>query len=177
MRRDGTKDVVLIGPECSGKTTLAMQLAERFAAPWVPEAARRFVETDPTPLSEATVGPIARLGMALDDAARAAKPSLLIHDTDLVSTVIYARHYYGSCPEWIVAESLQRRADLYLLCLPDLPWESDGVRDRPNARAELLAMFREQLRAMEAAYTVIGGEGSARTAAAIAAVERRLGLP
>ncbi len=168
-----TFDVVLIGPECSGKTTLAAALAEEFAAPWVPEAARRFVETDPTPLSAATVEPIARLSMALDDAARATEPPLLIHDTDLVSTVVYAQHYYGSCPAWIEAEARVRKAELYLLCLPDLPWSSDGVRDRPNARAELLAMFREQLRAMDAHYTVIGGLGDARREAAISAVANR----
>ena len=93
-----------------------------------------------------------------------------------MSTVVYARHYYGSCPAWIEAEAQARRAALYLLCLPDLPWEADGVRDRPQTRTELFAMFRAQLGAMDAAYTVIGGEGAARTAAAIAAVERRLRL-
>lgn len=174
--RGPTRDVVLIGPESSGKTTLAAALASQFATHWVPEAARRFVETDPTPLSAATVEPIARLSMALDDAARASAPALLIHDTDLVSTVVYARHYYGACPAWIVDEARARRADLYLLCLPDLPWEADGVRDRPGARHELFAAFREALDAIAAAYTIIGGTGAAREAAAVAAVRRRLAV-
>ena len=172
-----TRHVVLIGPEASGKTTLAAALAARLGAPWVPEAARRFVETDPRPLSAATVEPIARLSIALDDAARAAQPALLLHDTDLVSTVVYARHYYGDCPPWIEEEARIRRADLYLLCLPDLPWEADGVRGRPAARAELFAAFRAELEAINAAYTVIGGNGDAREAAALAAVRRRLGIP
>ena len=176
MRRDGTRDVVLIGPECSGKTTLAAALAAQFGAPWVPEAARRFVETDPTPLSAATVGPIARLSMQLDDAARAAGPPLLIHDTDLVSTVVYSRHYYGRCEAWIEREAQARRAALYLLSRPDLPWEPDGVRDQPHARAELFARFAAQLDAMGAAYTIIGGLGPAREAAAVSAVRRRLSL-
>lgn len=171
---DRTRDVVIIGPESSGKTTLAETLAHAFGAPWVPEAARRFVETDPTPLSEATVEPIARLAMSLDDAARASAPPLLIHDTDLVSTVVYARHYYGACPSWIISEARTRLADLYLLCLPDLPWEADGVRDRPSARTQLFSEFREALETFGAAYTVIGGVGDARPAAAEAAIRRRL---
>lgn len=171
-----TRHVVVIGPECSGKTTLAAALAAHFATTWVPEAARRFVETDSTPLSAATVEPIARLSMALDDAARASQPALLVHDTDLLSTVVYARHYYGSCPAWIVDEARVRRAELYLLCLPDLPWEADGVRDRPGARHELFAAFREALESLDAAYTIIGGTGAAREAAAIAAVKRRLAV-
>lgn len=174
MPRDGTRDVVLIGPEASGKTTLAAALSARLGAPWVPEAARRFVETDPTPLSAATVDPIARLGMALDDAARASRPPLLIHDTDLVSTVVYARHYYGECPAWIEAEALARRADLYLLCRPDLPWEADGVRDRPEARDELFAAFRDELARMGASIATIGGVGPEREREAIAAIRDHL---
>lgn len=169
-----TYHVVLTGPESTAKTSLAMHLSERFQAPWVPEASRRFVETDPTPLSAATVEPIARLAMQLDDEARAKNPAVLIHDTDLVSTVVYARHYYGSCPPWIFVEARARRADLYLLCLPDLPWEADGVRDRPTMRAELLALFRETLQAIDATYTVIGSAGDARREAAEQALRRRL---
>lgn len=168
-----TYHVVITGPESSGKTSLASHLAQVFDAPWVPEASRRFVETATAPLSAATVDPIARLGIAMDDAARASAPPLLIHDTDLVSTVVYARHYYGACPPWIFAEAQARRADLYLLCLPDLPWESDGVRDQPTQRTELLALFRETLHAINANYIIIGGFGDARREAAESALRRR----
>lgn len=169
-----TYDVVLTGPESSGKTSLAAHLSQTFKAPWVPEAARRFVETDPRMLSAETVEPIARLAMAMDDEARASAPPLLIHDTDLVSTVVYARHYYGFCPPWIFAEAQARLADLYLLCLPDLPWESDGVRDRPTQRMELLAQFREALHALDANYTIVGGVDDVRRTAAELALRRRL---
>lgn len=176
MAREGTLDLVLTGPEASGKTTLAAALAACHGSIWVPEAARRFVEADPTPLSAATVEPIARLSMSLDDAARAARPRLLVHDTDLVSTVVYARHYYGQCPEWIVEEAMHRRADLYLLCRPDLPWEDDGVRDRPMAREQLFEDFRSQLEAMQATYEIVEGIGEAREAMALEHLRHRLGL-
>lgn len=169
-----TYRVVLTGPESSGKTSLAAYLSGVFRAPWVAEASRRFVETNPRPLSADTVEPIARLAMAMDDEARAVAPSLLIHDTDLVSTVVYARHYYGACPPWILAEAKARLADLYLLCLPDLPWEPDGVRDRPAQRTELLALFGETLQALDATYTSIDGLGEARRGAAESALRMRL---
>jgi NadR type nicotinamide-nucleotide adenylyltransferase len=163
--------VVLTGPECSGKTTLAAALADRFGAPWVPEAARRFAESSSAPLSAATVEPIARLAIDLQDAALRAAPPLLILDTDLVSTVVYAHHYYGACPAWIEAEALARRADLYLLGAPDLPWTPDGIRDQPLRREELFTAFAHTLERLGARVEVIRGAGGARTARAVRAVE------
>ena len=162
----GSTRIVLTGPECSGKTTLAAALAARFDAPWVPEAARRFAETVPGALSEATVGPIAQLSMQLEDDALRAAPPLLFRDTDLVSTVVYARHYYDACPAWIEREARARRADLYLLGRPDLPWTPDGVRDRPLQREELFAEFARALASIEARVVDVSGEGLARTALA-----------
>ncbi len=161
----GTR-VVLTGPECSGKTTLAALLAARFDAPWVPEASRRFVETTPGELSAATVEPIARLAMRLEDDALRDAPPLLFRDTDLVSTVVYARHYYGSCPAWIESEARARRSDLYLLGSPDLPWTPDGVRDRPLQREELFLEFARALKEIGAPVVVLRGEGAARSAQA-----------
>jgi nicotinamide riboside kinase len=166
--------VVLTGPECSGKTTLAAALAERFGAPWVPEAARRYAEASSAPLSAATVEPIARLAMDLHDAALRAAPPLLILDTDLVSTVVYARHYYGDCPAWIETEARARRADLYLLGAPDLPWTPDGIRDQPLHRDALFTAFAESLVRLGAHVEVMRGAGPARTARAVRAVETLL---
>ena len=165
--------VVVTGPESTGKTTLAQALAERFGAPWSEEAARLFAENprSPTPLSVETVEPIARLAMQLQDAALAGDPPLAVHDTDLVSTVVYARHYYNAAPPWLDDAARARLADLYLLCVNDLPWVDDGVRDRPAHREELLDAFRAQLRAYSARVVEIAGVGAARTRAAIEAVE------
>ncbi len=162
--------IVLTGPECSGKTTLAAVLAAHFGAPWVPEAARRYVETTTGPLSAATVEPIGRLSMRLEDDALGDAPPLLLRDTDLVSTVVYARHYYGQCPPWIEHEARARRADLYLLCRPTFAWTPDGVRDRPTRREELFADFTTALKAIDARIVEISGEGLARTALARRAV-------
>ncbi|MHB1298023.1 MAG: AAA family ATPase [Gemmatimonadaceae bacterium] len=187
--------IVLIGPEASGKTTLARELAAAFDAPWTPEAARIFAESWPEPLSAATVAPIARLSMRFEDEAVAAMaeaegaavaadanvavaaaatvraPRLLVRDTDLVSTVVYARHYYGTVDDWIVTEARARRASLYLLCHPDLPWFPDGVRDRPLQRLALLEDFRAELLSMDARVADITGAGEERRLAAQGAIE------
>jgi len=172
-----TRRVVLIGPESTGKTTLAAELAAAFHAPWTPESARLIAETSPEPLSAATIEPIARRCIALEDEALASDPPLLIRDTDLVSTAVYAHHYYQNCPAWIDAEAQARLGDLYLLCSPDLPWTADGIRDRRDSRGSLFADFQRALVRRGARTVEIRGTGAARRAAAIAAVEAMLTAP
>ncbi|MFN7986724.1 MAG: ATP-binding protein [Thermoanaerobaculia bacterium] len=167
--------VVVIGSECTGKTTLARSLAARFSAPWVGEFCRGYQDAKGTPLDAADVEPIARGQVAEADAAEAGAGELLVLDTDLVSTAVYARHYYGSCPAWIEEACRARRADLYLLCAPDLPWEADGQRDRGDRREEMHRLFAGALAGLDAPIRVVSGTGAAREDAAAAAVEEALG--
>lgn len=168
-----TRRLVLTGPECTGKTTLAAAIAEAQGAPWLPEASRQYAEQRGMAgddLTAADVEPIARLAMRNEDAALAKDPRLLVLDTDLISTVVYARHYYGDAPEWLVSEAKRRRGDLYLLCEPDLPWSPDGIRDRPNDRMELMAMFEAAMVEFGAVTRRVTGSGPARLDAALRAV-------
>ena len=165
-----TQRVVLTGPECSGKTTLASALARRFRSPWLPEAARGYAEDVKRELTAADAELIAQRTIDADDAALAAQPPLLLLDTDLISTVVYVRHYYGPCPAWIEDEARARRGDLYLLCAPDLPWTADGVRDRPAERAELYAQFEAAMREFGCTTADVAGAGAIRERAALSAV-------
>lgn len=171
----GLARVVVTGGECTGKTTLARALADRWETAWAAEAAREVALARPGALGPEDVSVIARTHVRLaDEAARAAAEAsrpLVFFDQDLFSTAVYARHYYGSCPPLIERLAVERRGDLYLLCLPDLPWESDGVRDRPVARSEIHALFAEALRRAGARVAEVSGSGEARTGCAVAAVE------
>ena len=162
--------VVVSGSECTGKTALASSLAARLGAPWVPEFARAYAEARGGLLGPEDVEPIARGQRAAEDEAEARAGGLLVLDTDLVSTAVYARHYYGACPEWVEAEARMRRGDLYLLCHPDLPWRPDGVRDRERAREGMHALFAAALAALGVPVVDVRGQGASREEAALAAV-------
>jgi len=166
--------VVVTGSECTGKTTLARSLAERFGAPWAPEYSRGYCEAKPGPLGPEDVEPIARGQMDDADAAEERATDLLVLDTDLLSTVVYARHYYGACPPWVEEAARARRGDLYLLCAPDLPWTADGVRDRGGAREEMHRLFVAELSSARVAVRSVSGTGPARAAEAADAVARAL---
>lgn len=167
--------VVLIGPESTGKTRLAADLAAHYGTAWSPEFAREYVDRKPAALAASDVEPIARGQIAGEDAAARGAERLLILDTDLVSTVVYSRHYYGRCPEWVEKAARERLGDLYLLHYPDVAWVADGTkRDQPQAREHLYGRFRAALAAFGARCVDIRGSWPERRSAAIAAIDARL---
>jgi len=138
--------VVVTGSECTGKTTLAEALAERYRTVWIPEYSRQFVREKGRPPEYADVEAIARGQIGIEDDLASHGHDLVIQDTDLLSTVIYSRHYYGTCPDWVEDAVVERAGDLYLLCDIDVPWMPDGdQRDRGGRREEMHQLFRQAL--------------------------------
>ncbi len=163
--------VVVTGSECTGKTTLARELAAHFGTSWSPEYVREYLDAKQAPLTLADVDAIARGQMAAEDeAARRASSGIVLHDTDLLSTVVYSRHYYGSCPEWVEQAARERRADLYLLLRPDVPWVPDPQRDRGGQREEMHALFRGALGDVRASFRELSGSWMERRGSALAAI-------
>ncbi len=171
-----TLKVVLIGPECTGKTWLAGDLARHYGVPWAPEHARAYVERHGAALTPADVSPIGRGQEQGEDAAIAAAAAagapLVLLDTDLVSTAVYARHYYGECPAWIDEQAARRRGDLYLLHDVDVEWQADGhQREAPERRRELHARFAAALDGLGARVAPVRGGWDERRRRAVEAIE------
>jgi len=93
--------IVLTGSECTGKTTLAEALALHYRTGLVPEFVRGYAEQRGGIIELSDHAPIARGQIALEDSYIARGGRLLIQDTDLLSTVVYCRHYFGMCEAWI----------------------------------------------------------------------------
>jgi NadR type nicotinamide-nucleotide adenylyltransferase len=172
------KRIVLTGSESTGKTTLAKRLAEHYDTEWVPEFVRDYVAAKGGPLEFGDHRPIARGQIAREDEylarAKLRGATLLVQDTDLLSTAVYCAHYYERCPPWIEEAARARRPDLYLLLDIDIPWEPDPQRDRGDQRPEMQALFRGTVERSGAPFVVVCGTGDARFAAAVAAIERLL---
>ena len=158
-----SRRICLTGPESTGKTELAQRLSHELAIPWIREYAREYALVHPE-LTEADVEPIARGEIALLDSVSA---PIVVLDTDLISTVVYARHYYGSCPQWIEAEARARRADVYLLLDTDVPWTADPARDAGGEiREDLFDAFRAALDEFETNWQIVSGDWEMRWQAA-----------
>ena len=170
--------IVLTGSESVGKTTLAIALGAHYGALVVPEFVRDYVANKGEPLDFRDHGPIAHGQMALADerTARATQrgDTLLIHDTDLVSTVVYCHHYFGRCPEFLEEAAIARRAARYLLLDIDIPWVPDGIRDRGDRREELHTLFAETLARLGCTVTPISGTYAERLKLAVSTVDELL---
>ncbi|MEP6779738.1 MAG: ATP-binding protein [Gemmatimonadaceae bacterium] len=166
--------IVLTGSESTGKTTLAALLAAHFHVAFVPEFVREFAANKGAPIAMSDHGPIAHGQIALENKFAERAESLLFQDADLLSTVAYCHHYFGSCPKWIEEEAVRRRPALYLLCEIDIPWIADGIRDRGEQREEMQELFASTLKRLGATYEIVEGLGGTRLNRAIAVVDALL---
>lgn len=169
--------VILTGSESTGKTVLARQLADHYGAELAPEFLRDYAVRKGSELDFSDTEPTARGQIAIEDehATRAARAlKLLVQDVDLLSTAVYAHHYFGQCPEWIERVARYRRPDLYLLLEIDVPWVRDDVRNREDRREEMQQFFRAAVAESGSPYVVIRGSWDQRLQLAINAIDELL---
>lgn len=154
--------IVLFGPESTGKTTLSKALAKQYEAAWVPEFAREYLQQkwdqEQKICEPKDILPIAIGQMKLENAAANSRKKLVFCDTDLLETKVYSEAYYdGWCDEQVVAAALENEYDLYVLTYIDTPWQADDLRDRPEQREEMFALFEDALIKNNRPYILVKG--------------------
>jgi NadR type nicotinamide-nucleotide adenylyltransferase len=164
-----TLKITITGPESSGKTTLARQLAQTFDTRWVPEYAREYIDQLERPYRESDLLEIARGQVAREDEYAQKNQALLFCDTSLEVIKIWSEFRFQRCHPWILEQLQKRQPDLYLLCAPDLPWEYDPQRENPDDRDALFDIYREELAGQH--VVEIWGEGEERIQLATKAAE------
>ena len=171
--------VAILGAECTGKSTLAVQLAQALGDEGsstivVDEYLREFCDAHGrTPLPQEQASIAAEQTRRID--AAAATHALVIADTTALLTAVYSEYVFNDCMLYAQASCDHGRVDLTLLTALDLPWQPDGLqRDGPQVRAPVDALIRSALQREGLAYCVVSGAGSARLEAALRAVRHAL---
>ena len=167
--------VVITGAESTGKTTLAQALANYYSEPWTNEFVRDYVDQLERELQLKDLEPIARGQLAAEDAKRAQAKKLIFHDTNILSSIIYAKHYFKAQLPRVDKCFKERSYSLYLLCMPDIPWEADaGQRESPLVREQLHQTFKIQLTSLKLPHIEIRGSNEERLQQAVMIINKLL---
>ncbi len=160
--------IAITGPESSGKTTLARDLAERLDACMAEEYARKYLEENRL-RGIYTMGDLVEIAQeqyALNR-GRDCEKRVLVCDTEMTVIKIWAADKFGYCPGEITTLLERQQFDLVFLCRPDMPWEPDPLREDKDRREFLFKIYAEELFLNDENFVVLEGEHEKRMAKAM----------
>jgi HTH-type transcriptional repressor of NAD biosynthesis genes len=150
--------IAIVGPESTGKTTLAKHLAEHYGTVWVPEYGRLYVEDHAATIDQfeearrSIIFPmILREQPRMEDELAREANRILICDTELITTDIWFDVWQPNSAGNALHQALKNRAaemhyTLYLLSVPEgAEWVDDGTRDQGRTREWFTWEFRKRL--------------------------------
>ena len=149
----------IIGPESTGKSSLAKYLAKRYHGLYVPEYARSFVEQKGT--TEVTWDELCEIARhQIEEQKELTKEGvneLAFFDTELIVTKVWFDYAFGRVPEWLEEAIQAYPMDVYLLTYPDLPWVPDKARSNGSdaIRKELFERYEAEIQALDIPYYII----------------------
>ena len=168
------KKVVIIGPECTGKTDLSQYLATHFKTEWVPEYARAFIDKLNRPYDKSDLTKIAHGQMRMEDEWMQSANRVLICDTNLIVIKVWSEQRFGDCEAVILNSMASRHYDLLLLTNIDVPWEEDTQREHPDKREYFWNIYKREALNSKIPTIEISGGREGRRKKAVEAIEKVL---
>ncbi|NDE61269.1 MAG: ATPase [Cyclobacteriaceae bacterium] len=166
------KRILILGPESSGKSTLAEALAQHFQEPWVPEVARQYLQDVNRPYDFEDLLYLGKQQMSWEDELASKAKSYLFCDTDLRVIQVWSQHRFGKIDPWVQEELERRTYDLILLCAPDLPWQADPLREHPlpEHRERFFQQYLHLTKESGVPYRIISGNAEQRLRDSVEAI-------
>ena len=154
--------IVIYGPESTGKTTLAKELAKEYQTHWVPEFARDYLQkkwdSKKELCSKEDLIQIVKGQMEEENRLVQIAKQFLFCDTNVLVTQVWSEtHFDGYCDPRIQKWVDTFQYDHYFLTDIDVPWEHDDLRDRSNNRNEMFHYFESLLKKEKLSYTLLTG--------------------
>jgi NadR type nicotinamide-nucleotide adenylyltransferase len=166
------KKIAIVGPESTGKSTIAQQLAKYYNVPWVPEYARYYCEALTQPCTLQDEVNMFHGQLALEQSVLAiTETDFIICDTTFLTVKIWSDAFFGHTPEIVTNALGQYPYDFYVLLAIDLPWQDDPLRDFPNRREHFMEVWHKELKHLGANYKVVSGLGEERLNNAVTAID------
>jgi NadR type nicotinamide-nucleotide adenylyltransferase len=168
------KKIAIVGPESTGKSTLAEMLAKHYHTCWVREYAREYIDNLTIPYQKKDLDLIAKGQIQAEDDLMSSANGILICDTNLIIIKVWSEYKYGSCEDWILEEINTRKYDLHLLTYIDIPWENDPQREHPDKREYFYNIYQKELETRNFGYVEIKGKMEERFQIAVSEINTLL---
>lgn len=149
--------IAIIGPESSGKSTLAASVALAAGGSLVLEAARSYLSDLHRSYVRQDLFSIACEQAAAEEEAALSGNALVVCDTDILTICIWSHEKFGGVDDGLLAMMRRTRYDRTFLCMPDIPWEEDPLRENPYDRDRLYEVYRAWLYRERRPYEVVQG--------------------
>lgn len=166
--------IALFGPESTGKTTLAKQLAEHFDTVWTPEFARDYLQEKWDKTAQICdvndMLPIAYGQTKLENQSLSTANKYLFCDTNLMVTKVFSEVYYNFCDPVLDKAARKHKYDLIFLTDIDVPWERDDLRDKAEGRESVFTVFKQTLVKNDKPFITLSGNEETRLKKAVAIV-------
>lgn len=170
----GVLKIALFGPESTGKTTLAIALAEHFKTVYAPEFARDYLQQKWDKTEQICdlndILPIAYGQTKLENDGLRNANKLLFCDTNLLVTKVFSEVYYNFCDPLLDKAARKHDYDLFFLTDIDVPWQKDELRDKPYERESVFAAFKKALLENNKPFITLSGNKETRLNKAIQVV-------
>lgn len=163
-----------MGSECTGKTTLARALAAHYKVEFAAEFLRNYFDEKQGNLTVDDAVPIARGQLDLEQHLAEKGYNPIICDTDIISSIVYTKHYFKKCPDQLEQKLYKLPRGIYLLCDIDIPWQNDGQRDMPHKRQYMQNLFIKELRSRNIPFHILSGPLDNRLKKSITIVDKAL---
>lgn len=161
-------NIVITGPECTGKSTLAISLARHYNTEYIPEYARTYVENLNRPYNYNDLEIIAQKQIADFKEYQIKANRILFLDTFLIITKVWFDVVYNHCPSWVIDQLKLHEIDLFLVCDTDIPWIADDVRENGGEmREKLKNRYISEIEKFGYSFKIISGKDDQRIISAI----------
>lgn len=174
LQKTGATEIIRIaifGPESTGKTTLAKQLADHYKTVWVPEYARDYLQKkwdkNQSVCDIDDMLPIAYGQTKLENDSALIANKYLFCDTNLMVTKVFSEMYYDFCDTLLDKAARAHQYDLFFLTDIDVPWEKDDIRDSPEGRESVFSVFKQSLIDHKKPFITLSGDKETRLNTAI----------
>jgi len=167
--------IALFGPESTGKTTLASQLALHYATVYAPEFARDYLQEKWDKFKSicdvSDMLPIAYGQIQLENEKLALANKYLFCDTNLLVTKVFSELNYNFCDPLLEAAAQEHQYNLVFLTDIDVPWEKDDLRDKKEGRESVFEVFKQSLIDNKKPFITLSGDKELRLKKAISIID------